>query len=85
MAKADQSKRGPGRPTNEVETIRVHIQLSLRPGRDDDLITFFAALPRGYRASAVMAAMRSGDLNATTDPDYVADDEMTDALMDLML
>jgi hypothetical protein len=85
MAKADQSKRGPGRPTNEVETIHISIRLSLHPGRDDDLLAFFEALPHGSRATAVMAAMRSGNLHAAADEDYMSEDEMTAALMDLMM
>lgn len=77
--------RGPGRPPLEEETVYVHVKLSLRPGRDADLIEFFQSLPHGSRATAVMAAMRSGNLSAVTDPDYVSDAEMTDALDSLML
>ena len=79
------SDRGPGRPPLEEETVYVQIKLSLRPGRDDDLIEFFASLPHGSRATAVMAAMRSGNLNAVTDPNYVSDEEMTDALDALIM
>jgi hypothetical protein len=72
--------RGPGRPPHDEETIYVQIKLSLRPGRDADLIDFFNSLPHGSRATAVMAAMRSGNLSAAADPDYVSDADMTDAL-----
>jgi hypothetical protein len=77
--------RGPGRPPYAEETIQVQIKLSLRPGRDDDLIEFFSALPHGSRATAVMAAMRSGNLSAAADPDYISDNEITDALDALMM
>jgi hypothetical protein len=79
------SDRGPGRPPLEEETVYVQIKLSLRPGRDDDLIAFFASLPHGSRATAVMTAMRSGNLNAAADPNYVTDEAMTDALDALIL
>ena len=79
------SDRGPGRPPLEKETVYVQIKLSLRPGRDDDLIDFFNSLPHGSRATAVMAAMRSGNLSAAADPDYVSDDKITDALDALMM
>lgn len=85
MAKTDQRRRGPGRPPNTVETIHISIRLSLHPGRDDDLLAFFAALPPGSRATAVMAAMRSGNLAAAADEDYMSEEEMTAALMDLMM
>ena len=79
------SQGGRGRPPLDVEIVRVQITLSLRRGRDDDLIAFFDSLPRGARATAVMAAMRSGNLEAAADEDYVSDDEMDDALANLMI
>ncbi len=71
-----------GRPPNEVPSVRILIRLTLRPGRDDDLIAFFEALPPGHRATAVMTAMRSGNLAAGQDTDDVSDEEMTDILFD---
>jgi hypothetical protein len=79
------SQNGRGRPPLDVEIVRIQITLSLRRGRDDDLIAFFATLPRGAKPTAVMAAMRSGNLAAAADEDYVSDDEMDDALTNLML
>ena len=38
----------------------VPLKLWLLPGRDDDIIRFFAALPPGQRAAAVLRAMRGG-------------------------
>jgi hypothetical protein len=78
-------RRGPGRPPNAVETLHVSIRLSLHPGRDDDLIAFFESLPWGTRATAVMAAMRSGNLAAAADEDYQSDEEMTDKLDALLM
>jgi hypothetical protein len=62
--------------------VRILIRLTLRPGRDDDLIAFFENLPPGHRASAVMTAMRSGNLIAAQPEDQVSDEEMTDILFD---
>ena len=77
--------RGRGRPPNENETVHISIRLSLHPGRDDDLITFFESLPWGTRATAVMAAMRSGNLSAATDEDYQTDDEIERKLDSLLM
>ena len=41
---------------------RIVLTLTLRPGRDDDLIQFFESVPRGRRAEAVKATMRGGNL-----------------------
>lgn len=73
---------GRGRPPLECEIIDVQIHLRLREGRDDDLIAFFASLPDGSRASAVMAAMRGSNLDGEAYDDGISDDEMDDALMD---
>ena len=74
---------GRGRPPLERDVIRVQIKLSLHVGRDDDLIEFFESLPSGTRATAVMAAMRSGNIGAgEIYADGPAESEMDDALMD---
>ncbi len=85
MTHTSQPPDGPGRPPLPESPVYVQIKLSLRPGRDDDLIAFFDGLPPRGRAVAVMAAMRSGNLAAAGDPDYVSDDEMEDALLGLLL
>ena len=41
---------------------RVVLKLTLRPGRDDELIRFFDRNPHGRRAEAVKAALRGGNL-----------------------
>jgi hypothetical protein len=71
-----------GRPPLEEETIHVQIKLSLRPGRDDDLIAFFNSLPPRTRAAAVMAAMRSGHLEVAVDEGDFSEDDMDTSLMD---
>lgn len=38
----------------------VRIKLRLYAGEDDDLIAFFATIPRGLRAAMVKQALRSG-------------------------
>ncbi len=85
MTHTRQPPEGPGRPPLPESPVYVQIKLSLRPGRDDDLLAFFAAVPAGSRAVAVMAAMRSGNLEAAGEPDGIAEDEMTDALLGLLL
>jgi len=41
---------------------RVILTLTLRPGRDDDLIRFFDSIPHRRRAEAVKAVLRGGNL-----------------------
>lgn len=81
----ENNQRKPGRPPSDTKTVRVQIQLSLHPGRDNDLIDFFTALPWGTKATAVIAAMRSGDLNKATNSAHVKEEEMMSSLMDLVL
>lgn len=71
-----------GRPPLAEPSKRYVITLTLRPGRDDDLIAFLENTPHGHRATAVMAAMRSGNLAAVQEEDYLSDDEMTETLFD---
>lgn len=40
----------------------VGIKLTLRPGPDDDLLTFFARIPPAQRAAAVCRALRAGGM-----------------------
>ena len=47
-----------GRPTLAVQSVRVQLTLTLRPGEDDDLIAFFEKVPVGGRAQAVIDALR---------------------------
>lgn len=48
------------RPKLNCRVERISLRLSLREGRDDDLILFFESVPPNQRASAVTAALRSG-------------------------
>ncbi len=78
------SKRG--RPPLEQPSQRFVITLTLHPGRDDDLIEFLECCPAGYRATAVIAALRSGTLNPTAaDPEQVSDAEISETLTDSFL
>ena len=55
----------------------VRIKLRLYPGEDDDLIAFFASIPKGLRATMVKMALRSGvEEHAGT----VEDDDLSEAL-----
>lgn len=69
-----------GRPRNEPPSIEINVRLYLRPGRDDDLIAFFAKYPvgDGRRPGAVIAALRGSGLRAVEE---LADAEF-DSLMD---
>ncbi len=71
-----------GRPPLQRPSQRYVLTLTLRPGRDDDLIAFLESLPQGHRATAVMAAMRSGNLAALPDADRFTDTEVTETLFD---
>jgi hypothetical protein len=71
-----------GRPPLAEPSQRYVITLTLRPGRDDDLIAFLENTPHGHRATAVMAAMRSGNLAAAADEEMLNEDEMTETLFD---
>lgn len=65
-----QNKRG--RPRLPARARRVQITLSLRWGKDDDLLAFFDRLPEGQRAQAVMDALRgSGSRYPGNDMDDV--------------
>lgn len=47
-----------GRPHAEVRAVVVVIKLTLRPGRDSDLIAMFRNTTRGQRGRVVMGALR---------------------------
>ena len=57
----------------------VRIKLRLYPGEDDDLIAFFAYVPRGLRALSVKAALRSGVQSAEGEANR-PDDALLDSL-----
>lgn len=47
-----------GRPQAEVRAVVVVIKLTLRPGRDSDLIAMFRNTTRGQRQRMVIGALR---------------------------
>lgn len=72
-----------GRPRLSEPADVILIKLRLRPGRDDDLLAFFASLPPRRRASAVKLALRTGGMGSgslTTLPADAAVDAALDAL-----
>ena len=75
--RVEQSRRKGGRPRRE--TIVVRVKLRLHPGEDDDLIAFFASLPKRGRARAVIGALRSGDIHRVLVEEGIDDDGMADA------
>ena len=54
----EQPRRKRGRSRLIPATRRIRLTLSLRPGRDADLLDFFARIPPGQRAQAVKQALR---------------------------
>ena len=76
--RADGRVRG-GRPRSQraASARVVRIKLRLYPGEDDDLIAFFANVPKGLRATMVKMALRSGVEGRV---ETVEDEDMTDAL-----
>lgn len=72
------------RPALETPSRLYRLTLSLRPGEDDDLITWLdAQLPRG-RAQAVVTALRAGGVTLTNDAAGTDDAAMVDDLLSLV-
>jgi len=57
--------------------------LSLHPGEDDDLIQWFAQVPKRLRAIEVKRALRSGGVRLATSevPDEAENEAALDALL----
>ncbi|MBN1890435.1 MAG: hypothetical protein JW850_20750 [Thermoflexales bacterium] len=53
---------GRGRPRLAQASLRISIDLRLRPGEDDDLIAYFQSVPPRQRAPVVKSALRSGGM-----------------------
>jgi hypothetical protein len=73
------------RPRLPQRPVVIRIKLRLRPGRDNDLIAFFAATPLGQRPTAVIAAMRSGNLTTQAQEESLDEDVMADGLAGLFM
>jgi hypothetical protein len=58
------NKKRRGRPPLTARPIRFRINLWLRPGEDDDLITYFSQIAIGRRPSVVKSALRAGGMQA---------------------
>ena len=72
-------KRGRRKSERAASAHIIRIKLRLYPDEDDDLIAFFATVPRGLCATMVKQALRSG--TQKTDQDILFDDdELLDAL-----
>lgn len=74
-----------GRPRLAVQVHRFHINLTLRAGEDDDLIAFFRTIPDRRRVAAVKMALRSGNMQRLIDANLPDDEELADALDELLL
>lgn len=74
-----------GRPRLDANVHRFHINLTLREGEDDDLITFFSTIPGRRRVAAVKMALRSGNMQLAMAADLPEDEELADALDELLL
>ena len=55
-----------GRQRLARPSVHINLNLSLRPGADDDLLQFFATIPNYRRAAAVKQALRNGGLGPVT-------------------
>ena len=75
--RVEQNRRKGGRPRRE--TVVVRVKLRLHPGEDDDLIDFFASLPKRGRARAVIGALRSGDIRQVLVEEGIDENQMADA------
>ena len=82
MSSSDGRNRG-GRP--KKETIIVQISLSLHPGEDNDLIDFFASLPKRGRAKAVIMALRTGNIQQVLVDEGIDDDQMAEDMLESFL
>ena len=70
------------RPRLPTPSQLVNVKFHLRPGEDDDLIRFFAALPPHRRAAALKVALRSGGMVQAAAESLPDDAALTDALLD---
>jgi hypothetical protein len=61
-------------------TLIITVRVTLKPGRDDDLITIVRTAPPRGLAAAIREAMRSG---VTSTGDLVADDDDDMTLSDI--
>ena len=76
-------KNHAGRPRRE--TVVVMVKLRLHPGKDDDLIDFFASLPDRGRARAVMTALRTGNISQVLVEEGLDDDQMAKDMLESFL
>jgi hypothetical protein len=70
------------RPRLPVPSAKINVKFHLRPGEDDDLIRFFAALPPHRRAAALKVALRSGGMAQAAAEGLPDDAALTDALLE---
>ena len=54
------SRRGRPKSERAARARIIRIKMRLYPDEDDDLMAFFAGIPRGLRAAMVKQALRSG-------------------------
>ncbi len=73
-----------GRPKQDPPSVVVRLALTLRPGEDDDLLSFFQRVPAGLRPAAVKQALRNGAA-AVDGGSACREDLLADALDDLLL
>jgi len=74
-----------GRPPLEGEVIHLHIHFRFRRGEDDDLLLFIESIPLGLRAAMIKAALRRGGMRTAAVVDRLPEDELADALDDMLL
>jgi hypothetical protein len=74
-----------GRPKREETPVIVNIKLTLYPSTDEDLIQWFESIAPRRKASAVIAALRSGTMVVAEADALVDDEEVADGLEALLL
>lgn len=74
-----------GRPVHAGEIFEVHVHLRLRTGEDDDLIAFLNGIPPRRRAATLKVALRAGGMKVFSQAEGLPDDDLANALGDLLL
>jgi hypothetical protein len=73
------AKRGRPRSPRAASARIVNVKMRLYSGEDDDLIDFFASIPRRLRAAMVRQALRSG-VQSSCGETLNREDELFEAL-----
>lgn len=73
-----------GRPNLSQGSVRIAIDLRLRPGEDDDLIEYFQGIPLRRRATAIKSALRSGGMQGAVASGAGGDEDLDEVVGNLL-